>query len=66
MKCVFIGHSQGKVVCAGSSLFLKRMYGVGYQLTVVKQQVRGCRKQYCFLKPFCMSLFSLVCTTEWL
>ena len=29
--------SEGKLVCCGSSMFLKRMYGVGYSLTVVKQ-----------------------------
>ena len=32
-------YDQGKVVCCGSSMFLKRRYGVGYQLTVIKQQV---------------------------
>jgi hypothetical protein len=31
--------SEGKVECAGSSLFLKSRYGVGYQLTVEKSLV---------------------------
>ena len=26
----------GKLVCSGSSLFLKKRYGVGYHLTLVK------------------------------
>jgi ABC-type multidrug transport system ATPase subunit len=26
----------GKLVCCGSSLFLKSLYGVGYYLTIVK------------------------------
>ncbi len=29
--------SEGKLVCCGSSMFLKKLYGVGYSLTVVKQ-----------------------------
>ncbi len=28
--------ANGKLVCCGSSLFLKRLYGVGYLLTAVK------------------------------
>ncbi len=28
--------SQGELVCLGSSLFLKKKYGAGYNLTVVK------------------------------
>ena len=31
--------SEGKVECAGSSLFLKSRYGVGYQLTMEKNLV---------------------------
>ncbi len=34
--------SEGKVECAGSPLFLKHRYGVGYQLTVEKNLVRAC------------------------
>lgn len=30
--------SQGKLECLGSSLFLKKKYGVGYYLTIVKEQ----------------------------
>jgi ATP-binding cassette, subfamily A (ABC1), member 3 len=29
--------AEGQLRCAGSSLFLKKMYGVGYQLTIEKQ-----------------------------
>ena len=29
--------SEGRLRCAGSSLFLKRHYGVGYQLTIIKK-----------------------------
>ena len=29
----------GKLVCSGSSLFLKKKYGVGYHLTLVKKPV---------------------------
>ncbi len=35
--------SEGKVECAGSSLFLKSRYGVGYQLTMEKHLVRPAR-----------------------
>jgi ATP-binding cassette subfamily A (ABC1) protein 3 len=35
--------SEGKVECAGSSLFLKSRYGVGYQLTMEKHLVRPTR-----------------------
>ncbi len=28
--------NSGKLVCCGSSLFLKSLYGVGYYLTLVK------------------------------
>jgi ATP-binding cassette subfamily A (ABC1) protein 3 len=31
--------AEGKLVCAGSPMFLKHKYGVGYQLTLVKSQV---------------------------
>jgi ABC-type multidrug transport system ATPase subunit len=34
--------SEGKVECAGSSLFLKHRYGVGYQLTLEKNLVCAC------------------------
>ena len=30
--------AEGQLRCAGSSLFLKKMYGVGYQLTIEKQR----------------------------
>lgn len=30
--------SAGHLVCSGSSLFLKKKYGVGYHLTLVKKQ----------------------------
>jgi ATP-binding cassette, subfamily A (ABC1), member 3 len=30
---------EGRLRCVGSSLFLKKLYGVGYQLTIVKQLV---------------------------
>ena len=30
--------AEGKLCCAGSSLFLKKIYGVGYQLTMEKNQ----------------------------
>ncbi len=33
--------SDGKLRCAGSSLFLKKIYGSGYQLTIEKNQVIG-------------------------
>jgi ATP-binding cassette subfamily A (ABC1) protein 3 len=33
--------SDGQLRCVGSSLFLKKTYGVGYQLTIEKQQVPG-------------------------
>jgi hypothetical protein len=33
--------SEGKVECAGSPLFLKHRYGVGYQLTLEKNLVRN-------------------------
>jgi hypothetical protein len=33
--------AEGRLRCAGSSLFLKKMYGVGYQLTIEKNQVIG-------------------------
>jgi ATP-binding cassette subfamily A (ABC1) protein 3 len=33
--------SEGKVECAGSPLFLKHRYGVGYQLTMEKNLVGG-------------------------
>jgi hypothetical protein len=33
--------SEGKVECAGSSLFLKSRYGVGYQLTIERTLVRS-------------------------
>lgn len=29
--------NQGKIVCLGSSLFLKKRFGVGYNLTLVKK-----------------------------
>ncbi len=29
--------SEGQLRCVGSSLFLKKTYGVGYQLTIEKQ-----------------------------
>jgi ATP-binding cassette, subfamily A (ABC1), member 3 len=32
--------AEGQLRCAGSSLFLKKMYGVGYQLTIEKQTKR--------------------------
>ena len=32
--------AEGKLVCAGSPMFLKHKYGVGYQLTLVKGPVR--------------------------
>ena len=32
--------SEGTVACAGSPMFLKHRYGVGYQLTMEKHQVR--------------------------
>ena len=32
--------SEGKVECAGSPMFLKHRYGVGYQLTMEKEQAR--------------------------
>jgi ATP-binding cassette, subfamily A (ABC1), member 3 len=35
--------AEGQLRCAGSSLFLKKMYGVGYQLTIEKQS-RGKEK----------------------
>jgi ATP-binding cassette subfamily A (ABC1) protein 3 len=28
--------AEGKLVCEGSSLFLKKRFGVGYNMTVVK------------------------------
>ena len=31
--------AEGKVECAGSPIFLKHRYGVGYQLTMEKHQV---------------------------
>lgn len=34
--------SQGELVCLGSSLFLKKKYGVGYNLTVVKRVREEC------------------------
>ena len=34
----------GQLRCAGSSLFLKRQYGVGYQLTIEKQPLVGVNK----------------------
>lgn len=33
--------AEGKLRCVGSSLFLKKMYGVGYQLTIEKKQMNG-------------------------
>lgn len=33
--------ADGQLRCAGSSLFLKKIYGVGYQLTIEKNQVLG-------------------------
>jgi ATP-binding cassette subfamily A (ABC1) protein 3 len=33
--------AEGKLQCIGSSLFLKGAYGVGYTLTVVKDQNHG-------------------------
>ncbi len=33
--------SQGQLVCCGSSLFLKKAYGVGYSLTLVKETSHG-------------------------
>ena len=33
--------AQGQVRCAGSPMFLKKLYGVGYVLTIVKQQHQG-------------------------
>jgi hypothetical protein len=33
--------AEGRLRCAGSSLFLKKIYGVGYQLTIEKNQVIG-------------------------
>ena len=33
--------SEGKVECAGSPMFLKHRYGVGYQLTMEKEQVKA-------------------------
>ncbi len=27
---------EGKLICCGSSLFLKNKYGVGYNLTIIK------------------------------
>jgi len=32
--------AQGQLRCAGSSLFLKRKYGVGYQLTIIKNPIQ--------------------------
>ena len=32
--------ASGKLVCSGSSMFLKKKYGVGYHLTLVKKP--GC------------------------
>ncbi len=36
--------AQGSVRCCGSSLYLKRLYGVGYTMTVVKNQSRQQRR----------------------
>lgn len=33
--------AQGKIVCLGRSLFLKKRYGVGYNLTMVKRSELG-------------------------
>lgn len=33
--------AEGQLRCAGSSLYLKKIYGVGYQLTIEKNQVIG-------------------------
>ena len=33
--------AEGQLRCAGSSLFLKRHYGVGYQLTIEKKALVG-------------------------
>jgi ATP-binding cassette, subfamily A (ABC1), member 3 len=33
--------AEGKLRCVGSSLFLKKIFGVGYQLTIEKNQVIG-------------------------
>lgn len=37
--------NNGKLVCVGSSLFLRAQYGNGYYLTLVKDEREG-RKQY--------------------
>ena len=29
---------QGKLICCGSSVYLKNKFGVGYNLTIVKQE----------------------------
>ena len=39
--------SQGIVRCAGSSLFLKSQYGVGYHLTIVKRREPGGQRNLC-------------------
>jgi len=33
--------AEGQLRCAGSSLFLKRKYGVGYQLTIIKKSTQA-------------------------
>lgn len=35
--------AEGRLRCAGGSLFLKKTYGVGYQLTIEKASVKDCK-----------------------
>ena len=48
--------AKGKVVCLGSSLFLKNRYGAGYKLTMVKKLKKPNKK----IQPYLERVFGRV------
>ena len=48
--------AKGKVMCLGSSLFLKNRYGAGYKLTMVKKFKKPNKK----IQPYLNSFFGRV------
>lgn len=47
---------KGKVLCLGTSLFLKNRYGAGYKLTMVKKFKKSNKK----IQPYLESIFGKV------